>query len=354
MLYQPFPTSSGPLDLDLLLGLSHRYYVVEHVARFLARFHLVHAVHAHSVAPPSFFFDRPEYVAIINGMVRNMKPYLLMLYHFIEMYREGLAEISFTDEVSIEEQRNRVEARIIRQYNCHVIHRLCAMSDFLLKVTVRRLRSASNAGRLERLLRGWSRDSASEAQCMELLVIGTLEAVNKSVALSGYPERIAAIERHLQDLSIMKKPDRRVSRNISVISRKAKPSISDTSSTPFRPLMQPLDQETVGRISKLLPDRDDFLNIKRLASLFEPGVVSADQIETPWNFIARIIDKDDDFDFVAGASQPSLSIAVVDKVRVPEWTATCIIDGTLEYNIGWQLSSESHHDGSDYASSQEE
>lgn len=300
MLYQPLPT---PLGLEVLLGLSHRYYVVEHLATFLGKFHLVQSANDHRAAPP-ILFERPEYLAAVEVLARNMKPYLLMLYHFIETYREKLAETVLVYGISIEDQRNRIEAEIIRRYNGYILNGLCAMSDFLIKVTARRLRAAANAGKFERLLRGWSQNPATEAQCIELLVIGTLETVNKTISISGFPERIAAIEKHLQDFSIMKKPDRRTSRNIAVRSLTGKSSISDVSastpfSTPFHPLMQPLDQETVGRIIKLLPDRDDFLKIERLANLFEPGVVLVDQVETPWDFVAKMNGEVEDFDFVA-------------------------------------------------------
>lgn len=300
MLYQPLPT---PLGLEVLLGLSHRYYVVEHLATFLGKFHLVQSANDHR-APPPILFERPEYVAAVEVLARNMKPYLLMLYHFIETYREKLAETVLVYGISLEDQRNRIEAEIIRRYNGYILNGLCAMSDFLIKVTARRLRAAANAGKFERLLRGWSQNPATEAQCIELLVIGTLETVNKTISISGFPERIAAIEKHLQDFSIMKKPDRRISRNIAVRSLTGKSSISDVSastpfSTPFHPLMQPLDQETVGRIIKLLPDRDDFLKIERLANLFEPGVVLVDQVETPWDFVAKMNGEVEDFDFVA-------------------------------------------------------
>lgn len=300
MLYQPLP---APLELDVLLGLSHRYYVVEHLATFLGKFHLVQSANDHRVEPP-ILFERPEYVAAVEVLAQNMKPYLLMLYHFLETYREKLAETVLVSGISIEDQRSRIEAEIIRRYNGYILNRLCAMSDFLIKVTARRLRAAANAGKLERLLRGWSQNPATEAQCIELLVIGTLETVNKTIAISGFPERIAAIEKHLQDFSIMKKPDRRTSRNIAVRSLTGRSSTSDVStstpfSTPFHPLMQPLDQETVGRIIKLLPDRDDFLKIERLANLFEPGVVLVDQVETPWDFVAKMNGEVEDFDFVA-------------------------------------------------------
>lgn len=303
MLYQPLP---APLELDVLLGLSHRYYVVEHLATFLGKFHLVQSANDHRVAPP-ILFEQPEYVAAVKVLAQNMKPYLLMLYHFIETYREKLAETVLIYGISIEEQRNRIEAEIIRRYNGYILNRLCAMSDFLIKVTARRLRAAANAGKLERLLRGWSQNPATEAQCIELLVIGTLETVNKTIAISGFPERMAAIEKQLQDFSIVKKPDRWTSRNIAVRPLTGKSSISDVSastpfSTPVHPLMQSLDQETVCRIIKLLPDRDDFLKIERLANLFEPGVVLVDQVETPWDFVAKMNGEVEDFDFVAAKS----------------------------------------------------
>lgn len=343
MLYHPLP---NPHELNVLLGLSHRFHVVEHIATFLGKFHLVHSANDHREVPP-ILFERPEYVGAVEVMARSMKPYLLVLYHFIETYREKLAESVMADDISIEDLRNRIEAEIISRYNGHILNRVCAMSDFLIKVTVRRLRAAGNAGRFERLLRGWSQDPATEAQCMELLVIGTFETVNKTISISGFPERIAAIEKHLQDFSIMTKPDRRASRNIAVRSLTGKSLISDISfstpfSTPFHPLMQPLDQETVGRIIKLLPDRDDFLKIERLATLFEPGVVLVDQVKTVWDFVASMNGEVEDFDFVAVASEPPVRSSPT-TVKSPELQSNITTEhggGALDNSYAWQTFSE--------------
>ncbi|MCJ1465205.1 hypothetical protein MMC07_003821 [Pseudocyphellaria aurata] len=302
-LYQNLATPSV-LGFDILFNLSHRWHVVNHIAIFLARFHLIQV---HHLTPPSLV-EQPEYAVVVDNMARNMRPYLLMLYHFIEMYRAELAESVSTyqdvADIPSDDISTRVEARLIRQYNGHVIPRLCSMSNFLIKVIVRRLRPASYAGGFERLLRGWSRDPASEAQCIELLVIGSLETVNKTVTLSGFPARIAAIERHLQEFSSMKKPDHRPSRRVPVISRKGKSR--NLHPTTSNAIMPPLDLETVKKISWILPGRDDFLDIKRLAPLFDPGVVMVDQVQTPWNFALAMMrdDREEPLDLVAGTSPP--------------------------------------------------
>ncbi|MCJ1429323.1 hypothetical protein MMC29_007236 [Sticta canariensis] len=351
MLYRPL-AAPGPLDLDMLLNLSHRWHVVDHVARFLAKFHLIQY---HHLTPPSLV-EQPENAAIVDNMTRNMRPYLLMLYHFIEMYRAGLAELVNTHKsvavIQSEDLSSRVEAQILRQYNGHVIHRFCAMSDFLVKVIVRRLRPASYAGGLERLLRGWSRDPASEAQCMELLVIGSLETVNKTVTLSGFPARIAAIERHLQEISSVKKPDRRPPRRMSVLSRKSKPISDDP--TPSNTVMPPLDLETAKRVSLILPERDDFLKIERVVSLFEPGVVSVDKPVSPWFFALSMMrgDKEESFDLVAGTCQPGQSDSTNDDIR-PEVNAE-EHEGDAFHPYTWpsfSTSTSAQAEGSEYAMS---
>lgn len=350
MLYEPL-AASGPLDLDVLLNLSHRWHVANHIGIFLARFHLIQA---HRLTPPALI-EQPEHEAVVNNMARNMRPYLLMLYHFIEKYRAGLAEAvnKHTNwNVPREDLSSQVEAQIIRQYNGHVIHLLCAMSNFLIKVIVRRLRPASYAGGFERLLRGWSRDPASEAQCMELLIIGSLETVNKTVTLPGFPARIAAIERHLQEFSLMKRPDRRPLRRMSIISRNNK-SISDDP-TPSNTIMQPLDLETVKRVSWVLPERDDFLSIERLMSLFEPGVVHVDQVPTPWNFALAMMrnDGEEPFDLIAGPSPPDQPDGTNDDVA-PEAKAEQH-EGDAFHPDTWpsfSMSTSAQDEGSEYGMS---
>lgn len=303
-LYRPLAVP-GPFDLDQLFRLSHRFHVVEHISIFLAKFHVIQV---HRLIHPSMV-EQPEHAIVVENMARKMNPYLLMLYHFIEMYRAGLAAAVGTHQYSSgppnEDLSSRVEAEIIRQYNARAIRRLCAMSKFLVRVIARRLRPASYAGVFERFLRGWSKTPASEAQCMELLVIGSLETINQTITLSGFPARIAAIERYLHDSSSTnrKTPDRRLSRSMSIISRKS--SATSHVSVSFNPIMQPLDLETVNKISQILPERDDFLNVGRLESLFEPGAVKANQVSTPWAFAAVMMsnDQDDDIEFVAGPAR---------------------------------------------------
>lgn len=344
ILYRPLVTS-GALDLDFLLGLSHRFYVVEHIATFLAKFHLIQA---HRLTPPSLV-EEPENLAIVNNMIRRMRPYLLMLYHFIEMYRVGLAEAVTASQHladrTYENPNHRVEAQIIRQYNGRVIHRLCAMSRFLIKIIVRRLRPASYAGRFERLLRGWSRDPASETQCMELLIIGSLEAVNKTITLSGFPARIAAIERYLQEFSSVKNLSRQSSRNMSIVSWKSKTSSDapDFSST----VMQPLGTETISKVSQILPESDDFLKIDRLASLFEPGVVLVDQVQTPWNFAQSLMgdEIEEDFDFVASVSGAGSS-PTIDDVQIASNFE--LQEGALSHPFTWPSFSGSYSDASEF------
>lgn len=355
MLYQPLATPA-PLDLNVLFNLSHRWHVVNHIAIFLARFHLIQA---HHLTSPNLV-EQPENAAMVNNMARNMRPYLLMLYHFIEMYRAELAESVNTyknlADIPSEDLSNRVEAQILRHYNGHVIHRLCAMSNFLIKVIVRRLRPASYAGGFERLLRGWSRDPASEAQCMELLIIGSLETVNKTVTLSGFPARIAAIERHLQEFSSMKKPDGRPSRRMLVVSRRSK-SISDDA-TPSQTIMRPLDLDTVKRISRVLPARDEFLKIERVVSLFEPGVVLVDQVQTPWNFALAMMrsDREEHFDLAGGTSRPGQSNVGNDADVGPEVEAEQL-EGDEFHPYTWpsfSISTSVQDEASEYAMSSDD
>lgn len=353
-LYQTL-AAPGAFGLDILFDISHRWHVVTHIAVFLARFHLIQA---HHLTPPSLV-EQPEHAAVVDNMARNMRPYLLMLYHFIETYRTELAESVGTyqsvADIPNDDLSNRVEARILRQYNGHVIHRLCSMSDFLIKVIVRRLRPASYAGGFERLLRGWSRDPASEAQCMELLIIGSLETVNKTVTLSGFPARIAAIERHLQEFSSMRKPDRRPSRRVPVISRKSKSrNLHPTASNAIMPA---LDLETVKKISWVLPGREDFLDIKRLASLFEPGVVLVDRVQTPWNFALEMMrsDREEHVDLVAGTSPPSPTDSVHDDIAAEENDEHDEDDAFHPYTWpSFSISTSAQYEGSEYAMSSDD
>lgn len=303
ILYQPLAAPT-PYTLNQLFGLCHRFHVVDHLADFLAK---LMVTQLNRITLPELA-DHPGLLAVAKNMTLKMQPYLLMLFHFLETYRAELVEAVKTCDISVENVREathrQAEAHVVRQYNGHVIHDLVSLSRLLIRgIGRKQLRPSSYAGMLERRLRGWSTKPASEEQCMRLFVIGGLESVYMVISLPDYSKRIDALKRHLQHLS-SKPMDPQLARRFCVMSRnnrhmKSRPELST--------IMPPLDEPIANRISQLLPNQDDFLNIQRLSALFEPGVVLVDKIQNPWDFSRSLMFEEytgHDFGLQAGAPAP--------------------------------------------------
>lgn len=301
-LYQPVK-SLAPRTFKHLFGLSRRYHVVKNLSNFLAT-RLV--AHLHRLSSLDLH-ERPDLLLVSQKTSLKMEPYLLMLFHFLEAYRAELARLVQSGDISsnaTKENINRsAEADAVRQYNSHIVHNFSALCHFLIVTIMRRLRPASYAGMLERRLRGWSREPASEAQCVELLVLGGLESVYMVISISNYAERVAAMRQHLRNLT-SERLDPQLARRFSVMPRDHRIADHDDE---IPAIMPPLDEQTAAKIRQVLPRSHDFLQIARLAGLFDPGVVQATPMQYPWDFAKSLMMDDNDVDFSLVAESSRLT-----------------------------------------------
>ena len=178
---------------DMLLSLSHRYYVVKHLATFFAKRCLF------------WFVDKGEQASQMSTneqiLTKCVTPYLWMLFHFLEKYREGLIEVAMEPKLPLELTTvicRQLSANIIRGYNKNLALRLPVVFQHLLKMARRILRPPSYAGTVERAMRGWTAEPASERQCLELLIKGGLENLRILVSIKVYNNRIEAINSFLR------------------------------------------------------------------------------------------------------------------------------------------------------------
>lgn len=267
MLYRSL-AAPMPYTSKQLLGLCHRFHVVDHLADFLVH-RMVSELH---YVDPIEALNHSGIEAVTTGIVPKIRPYLLMLFHFLEMYRAELAEAAQKCDTLAKNfirAHRRVEAHIVRQYNGHAIHSFVTLAHYLMKIMKEYLCPASYVGFLERRLRGWLAEPAPFKYCMRLLVIGGLESVYMVISIPKHPERINALNKHLQCLS-MKPMDYQLARRFHLMSRSDRYMESR-----FEPsdIMPPLEEEIVNKISQFLPWRDQFLNPKWLSRLFKPDIV---------------------------------------------------------------------------------
>ena len=302
MLYQSLAVPM-PYTWKQLLGLCHRFHVVDHLANFLVHL-MVSELH---YVDPIEALNRSGIEAVITDIVPKIRPYLLMLFHFLEMYRAELAKAAKRCDTLAENfvvAHRRVETHIVRQYNGHAIHSFVTLTHYLMKIMMKYLRPAPYAGFLERRLRGWLAEPAPFEHCMRLLVIGGLESVYMVISIPKYPERINALYKHLQCLSL-KTMDHQLARRFYVMSQSDRYMESR-----FEPsdIMPPLEEEIVNNMFELLPKRDEFLNPQWLSTLFKPDdVVLPDYIQDWRDFTRALLSEEMDDDISLQGKAPASS-----------------------------------------------
>ncbi|KAI4280697.1 MAG: hypothetical protein L6R38_004244 [Xanthoria sp. 2 TBL-2021] len=221
-----------------LVALSHRCHVAEALGRFLAKFHLQEIYACKSSAA----LARSPHAHKVRFMVDNLKPYLIIVSHMLEVYRSSVARI-VQGKSAVEEMRLqacRSECEIMRQYTSN--DRLSLVFEIVKKTLFRQLRPASYATFLERRIRGWTEPSANDDKVMSLIVFGGIDAIYQVIAKPTYNLRIRALEDWLFKTGGSELP-------------RAKP---DTLT--HRSINHGLGPATIQRMKAILPDRSHFFN----------------------------------------------------------------------------------------------
>lgn len=221
-----------------LVALSHRCHTAEGLARFLATFHLQEIYACKSSAA----LARSPHAHKVRFMVDNLKPYLIILSHMLEVYRSSVTTI-VQEKSALEEMRLqacRSECEIMRQYSSG--DRLSLVFEMVKKTLFRQLRPASYATFREMRIRGRIESSANDDKVMSLIVIGGVEGIYHVVSKPTYDLRIQALEDMLSKAGGSELP-------------RAKPDTLPRGSTTHDP-----GPATVQRIKAILPDRSHFFN----------------------------------------------------------------------------------------------
>ncbi|KAL8923313.1 MAG: hypothetical protein Q9208_004713 [Pyrenodesmia sp. 3 TL-2023] len=210
------------------------------------------------------------YAPVIDKMVNNLKPHLMIISHMLEAYRSSVADLVRDPSTSIHKDRTdstkspqawRKEIDILREYNEVQVFTTEKVFELLKKTLRRQLRPISYAGSLERRLRGWSKPPASQEQVVSLMVFGGLSAVKKVMVIKSYDIRMRALEHWMKD----------------VLSPTAQLEAKEVETLPaYRYLFIPLDTATKDRMMAILPDLAHFFNIGELQSKTGSKVVTSD------------------------------------------------------------------------------
>ncbi|KAL8924735.1 MAG: hypothetical protein Q9172_002553 [Xanthocarpia lactea] len=227
-----------------LVALSHRCHVAEALGRSLATFHLqeIYSCNSSTALARS---PHAHKVAIVND---NLRPYLVIISHMLEVYRSSMAKV-VQEKNSVEETRLqacRSERAIMKQYTSD--ERTPLVIEFLKKTLFRQLRPASYATFLERRIRGWTEPSANDDKVMSLIVFGGVDAIRRVLGVQNYNMRIRALEDWLSDAGVTERSRSKTDEAIK-----------------HRSANHGLGPATIQRIKAILPDRS------RLFATWAPG-----------------------------------------------------------------------------------
>ena len=317
----PLPEPTSPLNLDYLYDLSHRLHVVNKLSRHIANFLITKIFH--------FNTSKAFRQSLINNMVYNMRPMLLILLHFFESYRATL--VRYADKRLFRSAFGPgfipcwlyEESEIMRKYDDPAqllqAHNMYRLLSWVLR---RRLRTPSYAGRLESALRGWGKKPATKESIVQLLTLGGLKEVNNVLDARSYGARLKTLQKYLpgtlpsaeQRLAMRKRSSRlaregasRFGREMGPVNGSVHPRVVLTvrDSHHSRPcpalrkiscsVMQRLDTQTAFEVSLFLPDLDSLWFTAAERHLIQLGVIrSKADLPHLFHFIAPFIAEETD------------------------------------------------------------
>ncbi|KAL8742348.1 MAG: hypothetical protein Q9184_008270 [Pyrenodesmia sp. 2 TL-2023] len=210
------------------------------------------------------------YAPVIEKMVTDFKPHLMIISHMLDTYRSSVTDLVRDPNTSIHQEPTdstrraqswRKEIDILREYNEVHVFNTEKVFELLKKTLSRQLRPVSYAGSLERRIRGLSKPPASQEQVVSLMVFGGLSAVTRIVVMKSYDMRIRALELWMKN----------------ILSPTAQLEGQEVETLPAHGcLFPPLDPTTKDRMMAILPVLAHFFNIDELESKTGLEVISSD------------------------------------------------------------------------------
>lgn len=193
-LYRP---SSANLTLSFIARLAHRYRVCDRLARLIAEHLTIFWFRLTTHDSVKRFAKRQQ------TMRRRMVPPLLTLFHHFEtlraLYVHRLAGPD-ADPQSETVYWEQWECETLESYDARVLLHAHMMFSVLIHSFQLHFRPPSYAGRLERSLRGWTRNKPSERDLIRVIMIGGLREVERLWRIKSYDHRVRALNEWLDGL----------------------------------------------------------------------------------------------------------------------------------------------------------
>ena len=130
----------------------------------------------------SFRMDASEWLkdptkrACYHDVINDIEPYLLLLGHFLEAFREYFAGL-LREKAAVRSYADIrfLQSWILRHYSPHAAQRVTLVYRDLMRCLGRKLRPPSYANRAERTIRGWTHDPAKPEDCRDIAIFGGLQ-----------------------------------------------------------------------------------------------------------------------------------------------------------------------------------
>jgi hypothetical protein len=185
-------TNANELNFHYLCGLWHRLHVAAKLAYLMSEW----------VTKDIFLLQseqqRQSFAPQHERMRRRLIPLLFTVFHYFETYRklhlehiekhgpQGLTLEPYT--------LNPIDKQIMDMYDDETLLRVHEIFPVVIWSFCRRLRPPTYVGRVERSLRGYTREKPSDEMHVAILCLGGLREVEKLWEIKGYNTRRGAVD----------------------------------------------------------------------------------------------------------------------------------------------------------------
>ena len=297
----PPPQIPQPASFSYFLGLTHRKVIVRDLAKHIATFIM------RKICRRTTESQKEGFQLQYQRIRARCEPLILTLYHFFESYRH-ISWVPYVNKVLASEQTGplyiwcfpsgspqEVEKQIIDRYDPEQLLQVHQMYKLLLAAFVRKLRPPSYAGRVERALRGWHKDPASQDDIVKVLLLGGIPEVKRIIEIEPYSARRIALDDFIKGAL---PSDEKLTRSNGVVSEPPVALSSDpalVANSVDRFITAFLNEEVSGHITGSFPELNEIWSRAAVDVLLDKNVISSvHEVPVMREFVESLMKEEED------------------------------------------------------------
>ncbi|KAI9799173.1 MAG: hypothetical protein M1833_004213 [Piccolia ochrophora] len=191
----------GGIYLEFFSGVYHQVSICYGLATSVMEFIVTEILRRTSKSSRIRFQDQH------NGIRRKIMPSIILLFHHFERFRTEYAKELGKGHLPSHRRQFPTsctfERRLLEPYDSVELLKAYKLYTMFLPAFSRRMRPPTYAGRLERSLRGWSREGPTEDDFAKVLMIGGLSEVARIWNINAYDDRRKALDDWLKSLETL-------------------------------------------------------------------------------------------------------------------------------------------------------